>query len=79
MDVSDSLLVSNLDWDPSYLITLFSDDFDDNTDMWNSSLTDGQLLHYSQQLDREMYAPVCEDISLDDDTLRDAVENIEKE
>ena len=77
MDLSDDSLMSNRDWDPSYLSLLFSEDFNDFSDLWsNSDITDDDLVQAEN--DRERYCPITEDISLDDETLRHAVESIEK-
>ena len=77
MEVSDEMLVSNLDWDPVYLRLLFEEDFDDFTELWQSNVSDMDLV--SQASDMEKYCPVVEDISMEDEVLYSAVERIEKE
>ena len=77
MEVSDSTLCRNRDWDPNYLKEIFNEDFYDFTELWGTSVMDTELLKDVEQV--EKYCPVVEDISLDDDTLCSAVENIEKE
>ena len=77
MELSDEILCSNFDWDPGYLSFLFSEDFNDFSDLWSSNVSDGKLL---KEMDKvECYAPIVEDISLDDDILCHAVEKIESE
>ena len=77
MDTYDLLLSQNRDWDLSYLAMLFSEDFDDYSDLWASNVNDSELVQEMNKL--EIYAPVVEDISMDDDTLVHAVEKIENE
>ena len=77
MDITDQLFATNSDWDPCYLRELFSQDFYEFEDLWQSSILDMELI----QVDREVprYSSEIEDISLDDDTLYEAVEQIEQE
>ena len=77
MDTYDLLLSQNRDWDLSYLAMLFSEDFDDYSDLWASNVNDSELVQEMNKL--EIYAPVVEDISMDDDTLVHAVAKIENE
>ena len=77
MDVSDGELLCNRDWDPSYLHSIFSSEFDDLLDLWDSSINDMELVKHVECV--EKYCPIVEDISMDDDTLCKAVEGIEKE
>ena len=77
MDVPDSLLFRNRDWDPSYLAELVSQDFFDFSELWSTNYADSQLVSDVQQL--EKYQRIVEDISLDDNVLCTAVEAIEKE
>ena len=78
MDVSDELLWSNKDWDPSYLTDIVTQDFYDFSELWNcGNVPDQVLIKEADKVDR--YCPIVEDISLDDDTLCTAVEKIEKE
>ena len=79
MDVSDSMLCRNGDWDPSYLGLLFDEDFNDVTELWKSNVGDQELICESDRVEREHYCPITEDISLDDSTLCTAVEKIEEE
>ena len=73
MEVSDSLLCRNRDWDPSYLSQLLSDDFYELSDLWSdSNATDTELIQ-----EVEKYCLIVEDISMDDETLRNEVEKIE--
>ena len=75
MEVSDSLLCRNRDWDPSYLSQLLSDDFYEFSDLWSdSNATDTELIQ-----EVEKYCPIVEDISMDDETLCNEVEKIEIE
>ena len=78
MDIADRLFVTNCDWDPHYLRELVTQDFYDFTEHWNTSITDMELLVAEGPLSAK-YLPVVEDISLDDDTLYEAVEQIEHE
>ena len=77
MDISDDVLWKNRDWDPSYLSQLFSEDFHDVSDLWNINVGDRELVQEANKV--EKYSPIVEDISLDDESLCQAVENIEKE
>ena len=43
MEVSDNYLLSNRDWDPSYLRLLFKDDFHDESELWKSNVTNEEL------------------------------------
>ena len=79
MDVSDYYLLQNRDWDPSYLSQLFSELFYyDFTDLWNTgNMNDMDLVSAVEKV--EKYSPIVEDISLDDEVLCAAVEQIEDE
>ena len=71
---------SNLDWDPCYLALIFNVDFYDMSELWNSSsgLNDSELIEAMENFERNgKYVPLVEDISFDDDFLRNAVESIE--
>ena len=74
-------LFENLDWDPVYLSVIFDQDFDDFTEMWNSECVgDEELVISVENLElKEKYSPIVEDITMDDSTLRGAVEQIESE
>ena len=76
MDISDSLLWKNRDWDPSYLLDIVSEDFYDFGDLWDSSICDSDLVSSVENM--EKYCPIVEDISVDDEFLCEAVEEIEK-
>ena len=75
MDVPDSCFLLNKDWDPSYLGLLFNKDFFDFKELWQSNVNDAELVHESNKVER--YSPITEDISLDDEVLCNAVEEIE--
>ena len=77
MDVSDNLLWSNRDWDPSYLSSVFEVDFYDFNDLWMDSINDMELVEAVNNA--EKYCPVVEDISMEDDELCMAVNKIEDE
>ena len=79
MEVSDSMLFRNRDWDPSYLKLLFAEDFNDVSDLWQSNVTDCELMNETCRVERERYCPITEDISMDDTTLCSVVEKIEEE
>ena len=70
-------LSCNLDWDPSYLLLIFYQDFYDMSELWNasSSISDSDILKAMYQ----KYSPIIEDISIDDDSLCEAVEAIENQ
>ena len=75
MKVSDRCFLSNSDWDPCYLASIFQEDFREFSDLWISTVKDEEL---DGELDRyEQYCPIVEDISLDDNVLCSAVEKIE--
>ena len=78
MVIVDRLFVTNRDWDPHYLRELVTQDFYDFTEHWNNSTTDMELLAAERPFSGK-YSPMVEDISLDDDTLYEAVEQIEQE
>ena len=72
--MEDSDLMSNLDWDPSYLSTIFDVDFNDMSDLWSSSsVSDNDILH---GMDLKC-SPILDEFSLDDEFLYNAVEAIE--
>ena len=76
MEISDSSLLINRDWDPSYLSQLVGDQFND---LWNCGrdMNDKELVQNVERI--EKYCPIVEDISLDDQVLCTAVEKIEEE
>ena len=73
MDNFQDFLV-NRDWDPVYLSSIFDIDFEDYSDLWDNSMDEFQMV---EALDR--YCPVVEDISIEDNVLYSAVEQIESE
>ena len=76
MELSDRIFATNHDWDPQYLRELVMVDFFDFKEHLETSLSDLELLK-AEATDR--YCPLMEDISLDDQTLYKAVEQIEQE
>ena len=77
MDVSDTWLWSNREWDPSYLSSIFDKDFYDFNDLWLSNINDMELLEAGKDVER--YCPIVEDISMDDHEFCSTVERIEEE
>ena len=75
MELSDHILLRERDWDPAYLCDIFSQDFYDFDHLWKGKMCDRYLVHAIETL--ECYNPLVEDISLDDDTLYQAVDEIE--
>ena len=77
MELSDRMFVMNHDWDPQYLRDIVSQDFYEFRDLWQSNISDCDLVREAN--DAERYSPIIEDISMDDDTLCQAVEHIESQ
>ena len=77
METSDKALSINCDWDPVYLKEMMSEDFFEFSDLWNPITSDEELVKIANSV--ESYCPIVEDISMDDNVLCQAVENIEKE
>ena len=77
MEVPDCDFMTNFDWDPAYLKQLFTQDFYDFRELWNSNIPDEDLVTEMNKVER--YSPIVEDISLDDTVLCTAVEKIEQE
>ena len=77
MELTDRIFSANRDWDPSYLRYIFSQDFYEFHDLWHSNVCDKELVKEAERT--EHYSPVVEDISMDDDTLYEAVAQIEHE
>ena len=79
----DELYLDNCDWDPVYLASIFDIEFDDLSDMWNceNSLSDTHLSSVMDtfESENEVYCLIVEDISMDDITLCQVVDKIEKE
>ena len=78
MDISDRVFATNCDCDPQYLRELVTQDFYDFSEHWQNSISDMDLVA-TEGCSSHRYCPVIEDISLDDDTLYEAVEQIEHE
>ena len=76
MDVSDASLMVNRDWDPSYLRSILDADFYDFSNLWTNSVKDSELIEVADDVER--YSPIVEDVSLEDNVLCEAVEQIEK-
>ena len=80
MELSDRIFYTNHDWDPQYLRELVCQDFYEFGDHWKSALGDRELIATVEGATAmEPYCPLVEDISLDDETLYDAVTQIENE
>ena len=77
MELSDSCLLANRDWDPVYLSSLFETDFDDFSELWINDINDMELLEAEKVVYK--YCPIVEDISMEDSDLCLAVERIEEE
>ena len=45
MEISDCIMWCNKDWDLSYLSDIFTQDFYDFQDLWQSNVSDGQLVN----------------------------------
>ena len=80
MDLADRIFFTNRDWDPQYLREVVCQDFYEFKEHWQTSISDMELIEAAERGPSAMnYCPVVEDISLDDDTLCEAVEQIETE
>ena len=79
--MDDIDFIANLDWDPSYLELILSHDFFYMADLWNDgSLTDLEIVNLCEESqNKEIYNPVLEDITLEDDELLSAVTDIERQ
>ena len=77
MEVPDTIFIRNRDWDPSYSMDLFQEDFYEFSELWKSNVHDMELVAETDKV--ECYCPIAEEISMDDDTLCQAVDNIERE
>ena len=75
MELDDTTLSACSAWDPGYLEGIFSQDFYDFGHLWINKMSDRHLVHAVETI--EKYNPLVEDISLDDDTLYQAAEEIE--
>ena len=79
MELADRMFTGNRDWDPTYLRYIFSQDFYEFGDLWKSNIGDSDLVTIAERMENERYTPIVEDISLDDQTLCDTVDQIERE
>ena len=52
MDLADTLIISNRDWDPSYLSELFSEDYHDFPELWSSNMSDSQLIQEVEKVEK---------------------------
>ena len=77
MELLDRIFTVNRDWDPTYLRYVFSQDFYEFRELWNNNTGDHELVREVEKSER--YSPIVEDISLDDDTLYNAVAQIEEQ
>ena len=75
--VSDITFMRNRDWDPLYFRELYSEDFYEFSQLCQSGVRDSKLVAEMEKF--EPYCPVTEDISMDDQELCSAVEQIEHE
>ena len=55
MDVLDNDFLNCLDWEPSYLAKLFSEDFNSVDDLWREGLDDKYILGEVEKM--EKYCP----------------------
>ena len=78
MDIADRVFITNHDWDPQYLREVLTEDFYEFADHWQNNILDMDLIE-AERSGGAKYSPVVEDISLDDATLYEAVEQIEQE
>ena len=77
MDLSDKALLSNSDWDPTYLSSIFDMDFHDLSELWGYGMGDSELVDVVNKV--EKYCPIVEDISIEHTVLCEVVERIETE
>ena len=78
MDISDEVFICNRDWDPVYLSGIFDEEFFDFSDMWRSSVSDGELVSASQKVKKQISLSSMDDESSDDIYLRNVVEQLEE-
>ena len=74
INVPDVVLNRNRDSDPSYLM---ADDFYEFKELWSLNVSDSDLVTETNNI--EHCCPIVEDISLDDNILYLAVEQINNE
>ena len=73
------MFYTNHDWDPQNLRELVCQDFYDFKEYWQSSVADTEFVTKDEKtMATERYSLLVEDISLDDDTLYEAVTQIER-
>ena len=78
MSMESNDIFLSWDWDPCYLAYIFDQDFFDMAELWDGDdTTDSSLLESFEN--KDIYAPILEDISLDDDLLHEAVEEMESQ
>ena len=77
MDLSDRVFTAKRDWDPCYLRYIFSQDFYEFRNLWLNGVGDEDMIKATENT--EPYSPIVEDISMDDDSLCQAVKQIERE
>ena len=77
MECLDRALTGKRDWDPTYFSELFSQNFFDFNHLWASNMGDKDLIDAVETI--EWYTPLVQDISLADETLYQAVEEIDYE
>ena len=77
MNLLDRVFMANRDWDPCYLRYIFSQDFYEFRDLWLNGVSDQDMIKAVETV--ELYSPIVEDISLDNASLCEAVEQIERE
>ena len=75
MELNDRIFATNRDWDPTYLCESVSQVWFDFKDLWQSNIGDTELVNAAEGTDK--YCPLVKDISLDDETLYAAVQDIE--
>ena len=69
--------MANRDWDPCYLRYIFSQDFYEFHELWLNGVGDQDMIKAAENI--EPYNPIVEDILLDDASLCQAVEQIERQ
>ena len=80
MELSDRIFCIDRDWDPQYLREMISQNFYEFSDLWQNGICDKELVGaVDRAMATERYCPVVEDISIDDDTLYEAVAQKERE
>ena len=61
----DEDIMSSLDWDPAFFEELLHDDFDEEVSLLDMSMDEDILLEVVEKIEREIYSPIVEDISVD--------------